>query len=651
MTASDPSDGPAPPTTPIRSYQPMSVQVAAGLNMDPRLQRLLALRSGGETTPATASSLPGEIPVIALVSDLHAWEQMSEVRAPCYIGGTAAEAVVTGRIPIGRVAFVRRLPFVKSLKAARPLSLALDASVRETRAHPVDLGEGLKSRGGQSSVIGIIDYGCDFQHDNFRDETGRTRIEAIWEQGGKIRPDSPLGYGRLYERAEIDAALNQPDPYTILGYGPARDTATSQGTHGTHVLDIAAGNGKGSLLPGFAPEASIIFVDVSSDDIAWSGPEVVGVSFGDSVRLVEAARFIFDRAGERPCVINISLGTNGGPHDGTTLVERGLDELVKQGPNRAIVLSAGNACTDDIHASGTVAQGSSIDLEWHRPPSAGGQDEMEIWYAGTDALDVEVFMPDGTSLGVVRPGENGEARDENSRVMALVSSRESDPTNGANMIGIYLRDGLPTGRWLVRLHGQAIGMGAFHAWIERDDISQSKFLSHVDEACTIGSISCGRETMVVASYDAHKATGPLSYFSGAGPTRDSRQKPDIAAPGHSVLAAHSRTRKDVTVKSGTSMAAPAVAGALALILAEAAARGLTLSAQDVRTLITKTARRNSSTPGWDPRWGMGRLDVAAALEALEEAPAVVATLETAEPLPTSARNDVKTAKKPRRCRK
>lgn len=609
-----------------------NLSVVDGRNLDPRLQRLLALRSGGESTPATASSMPGEIPVVALVTDVRAWLDLSEVRAGAHIGGTD-EAVVTGRIPLGRVEAVRANPFVRSLKAARQLRPALDASVRETCADPGSLGTGRHSEGGAGAVVGIIDFGCDFQHDNFRESGGGTRLEALWHQGGRSKTGSPYGYGRLYEKSDIDTALRDAKPYGALGYGPARDTERSQGTHGTHVMDIAAGNGSGSGVPGFAPEAAIIFVDVSSDDIPWSGPEVVGTSFGDSVRLLEAARFIFDRAGDRPCVINISLGTNGGPHDGTTLVERGLDELVREAPNRAVVIAASNSYSDGIHASGTIAQDATLDLDWSRPPGSGWQDEMEIWYEGQDAFDADLIMPDGTSLGVVQPGQNGEVRDAQGRITVLIASRQTDPTNGANMIGIYVRDGLPSGRWRVRLTARSASSGAFHAWIERDDASQASFLTYRDDDFTVGSISCGRESIVVGSYDAHKASTPLSYFSSAGPTRDGREKPDLSAPGHAVIAAHSRTRSDTTIKSGTSMAAPAVAGALALILAEAASRSLKLMAHESRSLLIRSARRPAGEAGWNRRWGAGRLDVAAGMALLTATPLVAEAGNPDDPSP------------------
>ena len=167
--------------------------------------------------------------------------------------------------------------------------------------------------------------------------------------------------------------------------------------------------------------------------------------------------------------------------------------------------------------------------------------------------------------------------------------------------------------------------GAFHAWIERNDQSQSAFVQPHDNTHTLGSISCGQLSLVVGSYDAHKPAKPLSWFSSAGPTRDGRQKPEVSAPGHDVLAAHSRTGTGVTRKSGTSMAAPAVTGTVALLLSEAAARGQTLDAASIRRLVIDAARDNPPPAGaWHDRYGHGRIDAAAALGALGAVPAPTA---------------------------
>ena len=588
--------------------------------MDPRLQRILERRSRGLRTRATASSAADEISVVALVSDLEAWRARSDVREGATLAETGEGWLVTARIPMARIETVRRATEVVSLKPAQPLRPMLSATVAEIEAAPAALPASAAT-GGAGAVVGIVDFGADFAHENFRASDGSTRLLALWDQNGGLSAGSPFGYGRRFDAAEIDAALQQPDPYGSLGYEPPPDTATERGTHGTHVMDIAAGNGLGSTVAGVAPEATIVFVEPASSDVAWAGEEVVTSQFGDSVQMLEAIRFILDTAGERPCVINLSLGTNGGPHDGSSLVERGIDAMVTERPGRAVVIAASNSYGDGIHASGHVPAGGAVDVRW-QVPAMHLQSELEAWYSGEDRFTLEFVAPNGESIGTVPLGTNARLRADDGTALLFIGHRAGDPNNGDNVIGIFVDERVPGGDWIVRLHGEQVSDGSFHAWIERNDASQASFAPPHDNSHTLGSISCGRASIVVGSYDAHKPGTPLSWFSSAGPTRDGREKPELSAPGHDVLAAHSRTGTGVTRMSGTSMAAPAVAGVVALLLAEAAARGDSLEHETIRRIIIETARRDPpSGESWDERYGFGRVSAAAALAALDRQPA------------------------------
>ena len=586
--------------------------------MDPRLQRIIARRQFGLVNEATATSQPDEVPVIARVTSRSGWEALSEVRAPCAIGERDQEdrtTIVTGRIPAARIEAVRGMSFVKSLKAAQPVHPALSVGVDETGARPDLLPAGTLSNGAADVVVGIIDYGCDFDHGNFKTAAGKTRLLSIWHQGGQKIAGGSVAYGREYSSTEINAAITQLDPYLALGYGPRKDTPHSKGTHGTHVMDIAAGNGAGSGMAGFAPNADLIFVDVSHADLAFDGPEVLNSRFGDSVMLMEAITYIFDKAGGRPCVINISLGTNGGPHDGTTLVEIGIDRMITSDPNRAVTIAASNSFDDGIHAAGIVSNGGTVDLTWRIPFNDVSHNELEIWYPAADRITLELIAPDGTSIGSIAPGNNGQLVNNNGEVVIFAANRTQDPNNGDNNIGVFFESSVISGNWTVRLHGTQIQDGDFHAWIERDNYRSSSFAPPHDNSHTIGSISCGRKSIVVGSYDAHKPQQPISWFSSAGPTRDGRSKPEISAPGHGVEAAHSRTGTGVIPKSGTSMAAPAAAGIVALMMGEARARGADLSIEQIRELLTDTARQNPPDGGrdWNYRYGFGRVDASVAI--------------------------------------
>ena len=592
----------------------LSMQIERPVSMDPRLQRLVAMRKSGVRNSATSSTARGEVAVIAKISDVSAWSALSEVRLGTVAGSIDenGDVIVTARIPVARIEFVRQQPFVKSLKAAQKLRRALAATTAETLALPKVLPAFHGTRGGKGVVAGIVDYGCDFAHRNFVDGKGKTRILKIWDQGGTAG-NSPLKYGTVYDSAAINTALSAPNPYQALGYGPD----SGEPAHGTHVMDIVAGNGRGTQTPGMAPAAEIIFVEVNDNDVPWQGPDAVGHSFGDSVRLLDAIAFIFDQAGNRPCVVNISLGTNGGPHDGSTLVEQGIDRLVQQKENHAVVIAASNSFEDGIHLSGQVAAGQTLDVLWEIGGKDGTENELELWYPKGRSLACELIRPNGENLGRIDPGESGSVKTPQGEVAIFVANRLKDPNNGDNVIGVWLKPGQDAGIWTLRLIGDPALPAGFHAWIERDDDGQSSFVDQSDSSHTIGSISCGKNSIVVASYDAHKASVPISWFSSAGPTRDGRQKPEVSAPGHAVQAAASRSLTGVTEMSGTSMAAPAVTGMVALLLAAANARGMKLGIARIRELLINTVRPNPPLPGaWDSRYGFGRISAAGAIALL-----------------------------------
>ena len=584
---------------------------SAKTDMDPRLQLLIAQMRSGVTKTASVSTAENEVAVIARVTDADAWSNLSEVRDATVIGKTGGDSsIVTGRIPVTRIEKVRNQPYVESLKAAQSMQPMLAVATDETEAQPAQLPAGNQVSGGKGVVLGVIDYGGDFVHKNFRKGNGKTRLLSIWDQNGGNSPASPYGYGVEHSAASLDLAINQADPYSAIGYFPGASS------HGTHVMDIAAGNGNGSGVPGMAPNADLIFVNVTHERDPHKPEDIIKTSFGDSVTLLEALKYIFEKAGTRPAVVNVSLGTNGGPHDGTTLVDQGIDALVSAAPNRAVVIAASNSFDDGIHATGTLSAGASHDLHWDVAATLFRPIEMELWYAGADRFKVELLGPNGALLATAAPGETKQVQ-IGTDVVAFLANRLNDPNNHDNMIGVFLLSGMPGGRYIVRLTGEVVTNGKFHAWIERDNSFQSNFPAPNDNTHTIGSIACGKKVIAVGSYDANTSTKPLSYFSSAGPTRDGRKKPEISAPGHNVWAARSLTVTGVTRMSGTSMAAPGVAGIIALVFEEAVARGVNLSIDQMIQILTDSARRNP--PGgtaWNDRYGHGRISAAKAIKAV-----------------------------------
>ncbi len=612
-------------------------------DMDPRLQLLVTRMRSGVTKSASASTAENEVAVIARVSDTDSWLSLSEVRDATFIGKTdGGRSIVTGRIPVSRIEKVRTLPYVQSLKAAQPMRPMLAVATAETEAQPEQLPAGCHVSGGKGVVVGVIDYGGDFVHKNFRKGDGKTRLLSIWDQNGGNSPASPHGYGVEHSAGSLDLAINQADPYSAVGYFPGASS------HGTHVMDIAAGNGNGSGVPGLAPQADLIFVNVTHERDPDNPEEIIKTSFGDSVTLLEALKYIFGKAGTRPAVVNVSLGTNGGPHDGTTLVDQGIDALLTAAPNRAVVIAASNSFDDGIHATATLSAGASYDLPWDVAGTLYRPIELELWYAGADRFKVELVGPNGALLATAAPGETKQVL-VGPDVVALVANRLNDPNNHDNMIGVFLMEGMPGGQYVVRLTGEVVANGKFHAWIERDNFFQSNFPAPNDNTHTIGSISCGKNVIAVGSYDANSSAKSLSYFSSAGPTRDGRKKPDVSAPGHNVWAAKSLSTTGVTRMSGTSMAAPGVAGVVALVFEEAVAQGLKLSIDQTIQILTNSTRRNP--PGgtaWNDRYGYGRISAAKAIQAVMSMGAAGGGAGTAAATAANSRRPTRKPSKPRK---
>ncbi len=499
--------------------------------------------------------------------------------------------IVTGMVEVDKIEAARRK--VRSLKAATEVYQALYHSVSAIHCDPKSLdaargpnGESFPGLDGSGAIIGVVDFGCDFRHRNFRQASGATRLRYLWDQredkskekkDPRDLPPSEYDYGREFSADRINQALRDEDKaYESLGYMP--DIAA----HGTHVMDIAAGNGRepndfggqpgsvpGQLShPGIAPNAQIIFVHLRT---------LEGGFLGNSRYLLEAVDYIFKKADElkMPAVVNLS--SSGGPHDGTTLVEQGLAALVNAKPARAIVVSAGNGFLKESHVNGDVCKDGKATILWHTDPRHSDpertKNEMEIWYRGDQTLRVTLYAPGRTEpIGTVDKGEIKELYDKaNGTRLGRIIHREEDPNNDDNHIDIRLPhlDGVQK-PWKIELSTEDEKV-CFHAWVEQDDFGLSRFEESTTDS-TIGSISCNDATLSVGAFDTaiNACLAPPFEASSVGPTRPTKQgtepgraKPDLSAPGVNIVAA--RARGGVTAMSGTSMAAPHVTGLIALL--------------------------------------------------------------------------------------
>jgi subtilisin family serine protease len=539
--------------------------------------------------------------------------------------------VATARVRRGDIAAVRRSPAVKSLKASRyvtppsPLEPGFDPDAYgdEAESEP-EAGPAMPeashlppvTEDGRGVVVGICDWGIDFTHANFRNADGSTRLLAIWDQRGFGDPRAPAPYnlGRLLTREAINAALAEPDPCAARGYHPASGDPSDSGSHGTHVADILAGNRRepGSEV-GLASGADLVFVHLAAPHLSELA------NLGDSVGLLEGLDFIRRQAAGRPCVLHLSAGKTGGPHRGTTLLERAVDAMLAE-PGIALVQSVGNYADAAMHTHARVGPDQKHVLDWLIPRDDRTSNELEIWYNGQDVFDVTLIAPHGREFSVAL-GSRAQLRD-GAQVWGNFYHRRHEPNSGLNHVCVFLYTTAPGGRWRLVLHGRDVVDGRLHAWIERDASGryQSRFpRSQASSRYTTNTICNCFRAIAVGAYDGTRPDRPPTRFSSRGPTADGRQKPEIAAPGYRIRAARSLPRGGwqgeprLTVKSGTSMAAPWVSGTVALMMA-AAGRPLTI--HEIRRALIGTADPHPGPSGRSStQLGYGYLNVAAAVEA------------------------------------
>ena len=174
----------------------------------------------------------------------------------------------------------------------------------------------------------------------------------------------------------------------------------------------------------------------------------------------------------------------------------------------------------------------------------------------------------------------------------------------------------PAGVWRLRIESRNnVPMGGeIHAWIERGVGTPSSFVSsNASEDMTLSIPGTARTVITVAAVEAVTPI-VVGTFSSFGPTRDGRQKPELAAPGVRVEAAQAGTSMGIVSKCGTSMAAPHVAGAIALLLSreKKSGRPIPAASQISATLCQKSSYWNSR---WNPGRGFGVMNVGALLAA------------------------------------
>ena len=242
-------------------------------------------------------------------------------------------AVLRFELPAIYLLDFAQIPGLQVMEEGQKRAQELDDSARfYSRVDSVFSGQGNLSSSytGKGVIMGIIDSGVDYTHGDFRNPgDSLTRILRFYDYN--VTP--PRGYSQ----SQINQNLNNP---TL----PIDDS-----WHGTHVAGVAVGNGNAyARFRGIAPEASLLVSDLTPSQL-----------FDDIISSTDSM-FAFASTQRKPCVINLSLGSNYGPHDGSDSYSLALEALAKADSGRAIVIAAGNSTTLFPHLGYTLSSDTNF---------------------------------------------------------------------------------------------------------------------------------------------------------------------------------------------------------------------------------------------------------------------------------------------------
>ncbi len=412
---------------------------------------------------------------------------------------------------------------------------------------------------GQDILVAVIDSGIDYENADFRNEDGTTRILALWDQSlapGEGRTP-PQGYaaGAEYTAEQINEALKKTTLADRRQLVPSIDTSG----HGTAVAGVAAGNGRNSKgrYAGVAPKSNLLVVKLGS-------PRQDG--FPRTTELMQGIDYVIKKALElrMPVAVNISFGNTYGSHDGTSLLERFIDDISNIWKS-CICIGSGNEASSAGHTSGEMQEGKEeiIQLAVQNNQTAFS---IQIWKEYTDVVDISLMTPAGVTVGPIQE-ILGSQRFSVGQTEILLYYGEPSPYSTAQEIYIDL---LPKdtyvmgGVWRLILNPRKVVNGSFELWLPSENVLNkgTGFLFPTDHTTLTIPSAAGR-VITVGAYNA--LTFAYADFSGRGYTRETNLvKPDLVAPGVNVTAA--AVGGGYAQFTGTSFATPFVTGSTALMM-------------------------------------------------------------------------------------
>ena len=556
---------------------------------------------------------------------------------------------VTASVPANRLGDMLHVPGVMHVSLEQPVTLCNDSARALSRVDAVQMGDWFASElTGCGVIVGMIDVGFDFNHINLCDHNGRTRVRAVY------MPDDTTGVAPIVDGCELPGSSYET-PESI----GALTTDYTGSSHGTHTTGTAAGGYVLNGWHGVAPEAEIVACGMAPESLT-------------DVNIANCVKYVFDYADRvgKPCVINMSISSNSGPNDGTSFLSNSFATL--SGPGRICVLSAGNDGNVPICFHHTIEGANDTVTTLLRGPSGAlrrngyvsmwsdmaqphqsrvviiNRQSQTIEYAspvvsmiGADSVYVISSESDtlfarycsgqlefASAIEPVCDADGGVGPQERFHSYWIM---DVEPVDDQYLLGLQYMSGQET-----RLAGWSTSGSYFYTFGLPGVVGGSKSgsisdLATGDDVISVGAY-CSRSSYVdrngdlVTFYDSRPTA--IAGFSSYGPDERGVTKPDICAPGLALISSANRfnntsdrTRwpEPVVVdgieypyysNKGTSMSAPVVTGAIALMLQV----NPRLTAADVRTVLSRSAYQDEYVVYGDAeRWGCGKLDVQAAI--------------------------------------
>ena len=380
----------------------------------------------------------------------------------------------------------------------------------------------------------------------------------------------------------------------------------------------------GGLGNGMAPDAGIVVVmpklKSNPADPVSVGYSVSHLQALDFLKRVAAGNNTVSAAA-LPMAVNVSLGMNAGAHDGTSLLEAGFDSITNKGrdPGFVVVKSAGNERGFGGHARIQAFNGV-MPITWESAATFRFEDYFEVWYSALDDLAFTLVDPAGNASPVVSH-TNPNVTQTLSGNLAQMELVQRHVDNGDNRLIIQIAPQsaqIQPGNWTLNVQGVNVRSRdpMVNVWVERDDARAVRFKPEVAEITL--SIPGTADTVITVAACHSVAPLQLTPSSSFGPTRDGRAKPDLCAPGNNIIAAQaggSNFGAGATM-TGTSMAAPHVTGALALVLSHRAKQSgkPQHNARQLRSALIQTTRFSGVH---NPGPGHGMLDAKSLFDLLK----------------------------------